>query len=242
MTAVESYDAGPVDISLLHETIGANLERTVLTYPDADALVDASACQRWTYAQLNNEIDSLARALIASGIERGDRVGIWAPNRPEWVLLQYATAKIGAILVTVNPAYRTHELSYVLRHSATRLLVSASSRGAFRTSDYRGMVEQVRPGLPELHEVVFLGTDDWEQLRQRAEQVPHEQLRSRTATLRPSDPINIQYTSGTTGSPKAVTLSHRNILNNGFFVTELLGLGPETGCASRCPSTIASAW
>ncbi len=225
MNAVESYDAGPVDTPLLHETIGANLERTVLTYPDADALVDASACQRWTYAQLNNEIDGLARALIASGIQRGDRVGIWAPNRPEWVLLQYATAKIGAILVTVNPAYRTHELSYVLRHSGTRLLVSASL-GAFRTSDFRGMVEQVRPGLPDLHEVVFLGTDDWEQLLQRAEQVPHEQLRSRTATLRPSDPINIQYTSGTTGSPKAVTLSHRNILNNGFFVTELLGLGP----------------
>ena len=225
MNAVESYDAGPVDTPLLHETIGANLERTVLTYPDAEALVDASACQRWTYAQLNNEIDGLARALIASGIQRGDRVGIWAPNRPEWVLLQYATAKIGAILVTVNPAYRTHELSYVLRHSGTRLLVSASL-GAFRTSDFRGLVEQVRPGLPDLHEVVFLGTDDWEQLLQRAEQVPHEQLRSRTATLRPSDPINIQYTSGTTGSPKAVTLSHRNILNNGFFVTELLGLGP----------------
>ncbi|MGB9222299.1 AMP-binding protein [Mycobacterium sp.] len=222
---MESYDAGPVDTPLLHETIGANLERTVLTYPDAEALVDASACQRWTYAQLNNEIDGLARALIASGIQRGDRVGIWAPNRPEWVLLQYATAKIGAILVTVNPAYRTHELSYVLRHSGTRLLVSASL-GAFRTSDFRGLVEQVRPGLPDLHEVVFLGTDDWEQLLQRAEQVPHEQLRSRTATLRPSDPINIQYTSGTTGSPKAVTLSHRNILNNGFFVTELLGLGP----------------
>ncbi|MGB9308768.1 MAG: AMP-binding protein [Mycobacterium sp.] len=222
---MESYDAGPVDTPLLHETIGANLERTVLTYPDAEALVDASACQRWTYAQLNNEIDGLARALIASGIQRGDRVGIWAPNRPEWVLLQYATAKIGAILVTVNPAYRTHELSYVLRHSGTRLLVSASL-GAFRTSDFRGMIEQVRPGLPDLHEVVFLGTDDWEQLLQRAEQVPHEQLRSRTATLRPSDPINIQYTSGTTGSPKAVTLSHRNILNNGFFVTELLGLGP----------------
>ncbi len=163
--------------------------------------------------------------MIASGVQRGDRVGIWAPNRPEWVLLQYATAKIGAILVTVNPAYRTHELSYVLRHSGTRLLVSASL-GPFRTSDFRGMVEQVRPGLPDLHEVVFLGTDDWEQLLQRAEQVPHEQLRSRTATLRPSDPINIQYTSGTTGSPKAVTLSHRNILNNGFFVTELLGLGP----------------
>jgi fatty-acyl-CoA synthase len=223
LNAVESYDAGPVGTPLLDDTIGANLERTVLAYPDAEALVDAAAGQRWTYAQLNDEIDGLARALIASGIGRGDRVGIWSPNRPEWVMLQYATAKIGAILVSVNPAYRTHELSYVLRHSGTRLLVSAS---VFKTSDYRGMVEQVRPGLPELHELVFLGTDEWEQLRQRAQQVSHEQLRSRTVTLSPSDPINIQYTSGTTGSPKAVTLSHRNILNNGFFVTELLGLGP----------------
>jgi fatty-acyl-CoA synthase len=220
---VESYDAGPVGTPLLDETIGANLERTVLAHPDAEALVDASAAGRWTYTELNNEIDGLARALIASGIQRGDRVGIWSPNRAEWVLLQYATAKIGAILVTVNPAYRTHELSYVLRHSGTRLLVSAT---AFKTTDYRLMVEQVRPELPDLSQVVFLGADEWERLRQRTPRVSHEQLRSRTVTLSPSDPINIQYTSGTTGSPKAVTLSHRNILNNGFFVTELLGLGP----------------
>lgn len=222
-SGAHSYDAGPVDAPLLDETIGANLERTVLSYPDVEALVDVAGARRWTYSQLNAEIDWVARALIASGIERGDRVGIWSPNRPEWTVLQYATAKVGAILVAINPAYRTHELSYVLRHSGTRLLVSAE---IFKTSDYRGMIDQARSEAAEPPEVVFLGTDDWARLRQRAERVPGEALRSRMATLSPSDPINIQYTSGTTGSPKAAALSHRNILNNGFFVTELIGLGP----------------
>ena len=222
-SATESHAAGPTDTPLLDETIGANFERTASTYPDAEALVDVAGGRRWTYAELNVEIDCVARALMASDIQRGDRVGIWAPNCPEWTILQYATAKIGAILVAINPAYRTHELAYVLRQSGTRLLVSATS---FKTSDYRGMVGEVRSETPEVTEVVFLGTADWEQLRDRADQVSAAALRSRMAGLQPDDPINIQYTSGTTGSPKGATLSHRNILNNGFFVTELIKLGP----------------
>lgn len=220
---MDSYAAGPADMPLIEQTIGANFERTARTHPDAEALVDVAGRRRWTYAELNADIDRLAMALLASGIERGDRVGIWSPNCPEWTILQYATAKVGAILVTINPAYRSHELSHVLRHSGTRLLVSAA---AFKSSDYRLMVGEVRSEATDLTEVVFLGTGDWERLQQRAPGSGSAELRDAMAALRPSDPINIQYTSGTTGSPKGVTLSHRNILNNGFFVTELIGVGP----------------
>ena len=219
-----SYAAGPTDVPLLEETIGANFERTATAHPDVEALVDIDSGRRWTYAELNAEIDVVSRALMASDIAPGDRVGIWAPNCAEWTVLQYATAKVGAILVTINPAYRTHELEYVLRHSGVRMLVSATD---FKSSDYRGMVAEVRSELPELTEVVFLGSDDWAELRRRADRVPAEELRSRMDGLTPTDPINIQYTSGTTGFPKGAVLSHRNILNNGFFVTELLKLGPD---------------
>ena len=222
--ATESHAAGPTDTPLLDETIGANFERTASTYPDAEALVDVAGGRRWTYAELNVEIDCVARALMASDIQRGDRVGIWAPNCPEWTILQYATAKIGAILVAINPAYRTHELAYVLRQSGTRLLVSATS---FKTSDYRGMVGEVRSETPDVTEVVFLGTADWEHAARIAPtRCPRPPCAPGWHGLQPDDPINIQYTSGTTGSPKGATLSHRNILNNGFFVTELIKLGP----------------
>ncbi|MGD1257318.1 AMP-binding protein [Mycobacterium seoulense] len=220
---MNSYDAGPVDTPLLDETIGANIERTALAYPDVDALIDVAGDRRWTYAQLDSEIDCLARALMAVGIQRGDRVGVWSPNCPEWTILQYATAKIGAILVSVNPAYRTHELSHVLHDSGTRLLVSATT---FKSSDYRRMVDEIRSEVRGLTDVVFLGTADWERLRQRAGEVTADELRCRAAALSPLDAITIQYTSGTTGAPKGATLSHRNILNNGFFVTELIRLGP----------------
>ena len=218
-----SYTAGPTDVALLDETIGTNLERTASRYPDIEALVDVPSGRRWTYAELNAEIDSLARALMSFGIEKGDRVGVWAPNCPEWTMLQYATAKIGAILVTINPAYRTHELAYVLRHSAVRLLVSATE---FKNSDYRAMVAEVRPELPDLAEVVFLDTEDWKRVGKRAALVPAAELRRRAESLTPGDAINIQYTSGTTGAPKGATLSHRNILNNGYFVTDLIAFGP----------------
>ena len=221
--ATASYSAGPTDTQLLDETIGANFERTAATYPDTEALVDVPSGRRWTYAELDAEIDTVAKALMASGVEQGDRVGIWAPNCPEWTVLQYATAKIGAILVTINPAYRTHELAYVLQHSGVRLLVSAVD---FKMSDYRAMVAEVRSEVPELAEVLFLGTEDWESLRERAGRVADSELRSRAVSLTADDPINIQYTSGTTGSPKGATLSHRNILNNGYFVTDLIDFGP----------------
>ena len=217
----DSYEAGRVDTPLLDETVGMNFERTALAYPDVEALVDVAGGRRWTYTELRTEIDCLAGALMSSGIQRGDRVGVWSPNCPEWTIIQFATAKIGAILVAINPAYRSHEVSHVLRHSGTRLLFSATN---FKTSDYRRMVDEVRLEATELRQVVFLGTADWQRLRERADRVSGERLRARAATLRPSDPINIQYTSGTTGSPKGATLSHRNILNNGFFVTELIGL------------------
>lgn len=216
-----AYAAGPTDVPLLEETIGANFERTASAHPDVEALVDVTSGRRWTYTELNAEIDVIARGLMGSGIEQGDRVGIWAPNCAEWTILQYATAKIGAILVTVNPAYRSHELEYVLQHSGIRMLVAATE---FKSSDYRGMVAEVGPAATDLTEVVFIGTGDWHELRQRADGVPVGELRARMNGLTPSDPINIQYTSGTTGSPKGAVLSHRNILNNGFFVTELINL------------------
>ncbi len=218
-----SYAAGADTPPLLEETIGHNFERTASIHRDIEALVDVPSGRRWTYGELDAEIDLVARALLASGIQRGDRVGIWAPNCAEWTILQFATAKAGAILVTVNPAYRTHELAYVLTHSGVRLLFSATE---FKGSDYRSMVAEVRAELPDLTEVVFLGSGDWAQLRLRAEHVSTEDLRRRMAALRADDPINIQYTSGTTGSPKGAVLSHRNILNNGFFVTDLINLRP----------------
>ncbi|MDT5009924.1 MAG: fatty-acyl-CoA synthase [Mycobacterium sp.] len=230
--SMRSYDAGPTDVPIVEDTIGQNLERIVDAYSDADALVDVAAGIRWTYGQLNSEIDCVARGLMSSGIEKGDRVGIWAPNCAEWVLMQYATAKIGAILVNINPAYRAHELEYVLNQSGARTLVSATS---FKSSDYTALIEEVRPRCSELAEVVFLGTQDWADVRDRGEAAPRAPLRTRMASLSNGDPINIQYTSGTTGFPKGATLSHRNILNNGFFTTELLNLGPQDRLAIPVP-------
>ncbi|MCK0172698.1 AMP-binding protein [Mycolicibacterium sp. F2034L] len=219
-----SYAAGPTDTPILEDTIGANFERTVAAHPDTDALVEVATGRRWTYAELDAEINAVARGFIALGVQRGERVGIWAPNCAEWTIVQYATAKIGAILVNINPAYRTHELAYVLRQSGVRTLISAAT---FKTSDYAAMVDEVRPQCDDLREVVFLGTDDWTALVRGADAVGADQLRDRSAQLDSRDPINIQYTSGTTGFPKGATLSHRNILNNGYFTTELIALGPQ---------------
>jgi fatty-acyl-CoA synthase len=219
---MKSYDAGPTDVPILEETIGENFERTVRRNPNTDALVDVASDRRWTYAELNADVDFVGRGLMALGIEAGERVGIWAPNCAEWTIAQYATAKIGAILVNINPAYRTHELAYVLNQSGVRTLISAT---AFKTSDYVAMVDEVRPQCDALREVIFLGTDDWDDLKR--DDVTEDALRSRMAGLTNTDPINIQYTSGTTGFPKGATLSHRNILNNGFFVTEQLNFGPD---------------
>jgi fatty-acyl-CoA synthase len=215
-----SYASGPSAVPLLGETIGGNLNRTVARFGDREALVDVPTRRRWTYSELDVEVDEVALGLIEAGIGKGDRVGIWAPNCAEWVLVQYATAKIGAILVNVNPAYRSHELKYVINQSGMRMLVSAT---AHRTSDYRAMVTEVRPECPDLEGVVFLGEDSWAALAERGGRADHHRLDERMATLSFDDPINIQYTSGTTGFPKGATLSHHNILNNGYFVTEVLG-------------------
>jgi fatty-acyl-CoA synthase len=213
----DSHARGDTSAAMLDETIGANLERAVERFGEREALISCAQGRRYTYAQLGAAVDELARALMAAGLATGDRIGIWSPNRVEWTLVQYATAKLGAILVNVNPAYRTSELEYVLRQSGCRMLVAAP---AFKTSDYRGMVEEVRPSLPALERVVFLDSRDWDQLMAGAPQVPADELRARSDALAPDDPINIQYTSGTTGFPKGATLTHRNILNNGYFVGE----------------------
>ncbi len=211
-----SYSHGTSELPLLGETIGQNMERIASCFPDREALVDVPSGRRWTYRAFAEEVGTLAAGLLAAGVAKGDRVGIWSPNVPEWVLLQYATARIGAILVNVNPAYRTHEVAFALRHSGVKILVSAVE---YKTSDYRGMVEEVRSGLPELERVIYLGTDEWHALYGGGPDP--ERLAEREAELSPDDPINIQYTSGTTGFPKGATLSHHNILNNGFFIGEL---------------------
>src|SRR5579875_2745615 len=212
-----SYSSGTSAVPLLGQTIDANLRATVERFGDREALVDVPADRRFTYREIDAEVDLLARALMAQGIQPGDRVGIWAPNCTEWYLAQYATARIGAILVNINPAYRTHELEYVLRQASIGTLISATQ---FKTSNYRQMVDEVRPGLDTLRTVVFIGDESWDELLAAADDVSSDEVAERSAGLMFDAPINIQYTSGTTGFPKGATLSHHNILNNGFFVGE----------------------
>jgi fatty-acyl-CoA synthase len=213
----DSYARGEHTTPLLEETISANLDRTIQRFGDREALVSVHQSLRYTYAELGQAVDELSRALIAAGLRTGDRLGIWSPNCAEWTLVQYASAKIGAILVNINPAYRTSELEYALRQSGCRMLVAATS---FKTSDYRAMIDELRDGLGTLERVVFLGGEDWSELLAGAAAVGNHDFRARSASLRPGDAINIQYTSGTTGFPKGATLTHRNILNNGYFVGE----------------------
>ncbi|MEU2912465.1 AMP-binding protein [Streptomyces massasporeus] len=215
---MNSYSHGTGATALLGDTIGADLDRAVAAWPDREALVDVPSGRRWTYAEFGAAVDELASALHASGVAKGDRVGIWAVNCPEWVLVQYATARIGAIMVTINPAYRTHEVEYVLKQAGVSLLFASLGH---KTSDYRAMVEQVRGRVPELREVVYFGDPGWEALLGRAT------ADAVYAELSCDDPINIQYTSGTTGFPKGATLSHHNILNNGYFVGESIAYSEQ---------------
>ena len=217
-----STDSGSTATPLLEETISANLARTVAAHGDREALVSVEQGVRFTYREFAAAADEVAAGLMALDVQAGDRVGIWSPNCAEWVLVQYATARIGAILVTINPAYRVAELEYALNQSGISVLVTAES---FTHSDYRGMVEQVGDRVA-LRKVVYLQTSDWEDLLAAGEAVSADQLDERSAGLQPDDAINIQYTSGTTGFPKGATLSHRNILNNGFFVGEACGYTP----------------
>jgi fatty-acyl-CoA synthase len=213
-----SYVHGASPVPLLGETIGENLRRTVQRFADREALVVRHQGYRATYGELWEQAGAVARGLMARGVGRGDRVGIWSPNRHEWVVVQYATARMGAILVNINPAYRTTELEYALTQSGISFLILA--RG-FRQTDYTGMLGEVRGRCPELREALVL-EDGWEALRRDADRVSEEQLAEREAALQFDDPINIQYTSGTTGFPKGATLSHHSILNNGYFIGEAL--------------------
>ncbi|WP_421109337.1 AMP-binding protein [Streptomyces sp. NEAU-S77] len=218
--AALSYASGTGGLPLLGDTIGANLARAIAAYGDREALVDVPSGRRWTYAEFGRSVEEVALGLMAKGVGKGDRVGIWAVNCPEWVLVQYATARIGAIMVNVNPAYRVHELRYVLRQAGVSVLVSSTEH---KDSDYRRMVEQVRAECPALRDVVYIGDRTWDGLVRAGEGVPKGKLAEREARLSCDDPVNIQYTSGTTGFPKGATLSHHNILNNGYFVGETVG-------------------
>ncbi|QFG69658.1 AMP-binding protein [Ornithinimicrobium pratense] len=210
-----SHAVGSTDVPLLEQTIGDNLDSNARAHAEREALVEMATGRRWTYGELLTDVNRVARGFLASGVRRGDRVGIWAPNCAEWTIVQLATAKIGAILVNINPAYRTHELAYVLRQSGVSTIVVAES---FKGSSYPSMVEEVRDECPDLVQVLVIGSPGWSAFLDGAHQVTRDRLVELQAQLTPQDPINIQYTSGTTGFPKGATLSHRNILNNAFFV------------------------
>jgi fatty-acyl-CoA synthase len=218
-----SYASGPSSQPLLGETIGENLRRTIERHGDSEALVVPHQNYRATYGQLWEQVSLVARGLIARGVVRGDRVGIWSPNRFEWVIVQYATARIGGILVNINPAYRTTELEYALGQSGVSFLILA--RG-FRQTDYVGMLGEVKGSCPELREALVL-EDDWDSLVRDGKELSNGALEAVESSLQFDDPINIQYTSGTTGFPKGATLSHHNILNNGFFVGEAVKYTPD---------------
>ncbi len=213
-----SYVHGASDKPLLGEPIFQNLRRTADRCGNGEALVAPQQNYRATYRELVEQSEVVARGLMARGVKKGDRVGIWSPNRYEWVIVQYATAAMGGILVNINPAYRTSELEYALNQSGISFLVLAAG---FRQTDYRAMLAEVKGRCPELREALVL-EDGWEALKRDASKVGAGQLHEVEATLQFDDPINIQYTSGTTGFPKGATLTHHNILNNGFFIGERL--------------------
>jgi len=229
-----SYECGSSEFSLLGITIGEMLKRTAAKYPDNEALVSVHQNIRWTYREFLEKVDDLARALMGIGVEQGDHVGIWALNCAEWVLVQFATAKIGAVLVNINPAYRTHEFEYAAKQSEISNLFI---QGRFKASDYVGMfyetcpeASESEPGqiecekFPFLRKVIFMGDVrhdgmyTWDEFLEKGGAVTRAELEERELSLDFDDAINIQYTSGTTGFPKAVVLTHHNILNNGYSI------------------------
>ena len=212
-----AIEMGARDQPLLAQTIGYNLRQTVARVPNNDAIVSLHQDLLWTYQDFYTRVQRLASGLLAAGLKPLDRLGLWSPNYAEWILVQYATAEIGVVLVNVNPAYRTHELAYALNQSGCRFLIAAPS---YLTSNYQAIVASVQDQTPELERTVFFWSPEWEALiaGDAQYQASVEDLRGQ---LNPDDPINIQYTSGTTGFPKGATLTHRNILNNGYFVGEL---------------------
>jgi fatty-acyl-CoA synthase len=212
-----AHAIGVTDTPLLEETIGAAFDRIVAAHSDREALIVPFQDVRLSYSQLGAQVDRVARGLIALGLDKGDRVGMWSPNNAEWVYIQFATAKAGVVLVNINPAYQTEELRYALAQSGCRALVSATG---FKSSDYASMIGEVRGSLPDLEHVVLLDTPDWDSLLVAGDEVEPQVLAARAELLTNRDPVNIQYTSGTTGFPKGATLSHRNLLNNGYFLGE----------------------
>ena len=238
-----SYSSSMADKPLLGMTIGDKFDQIATQYADNDALIVLHQNIHWSYRQLQEEVNRCARALLSIGVNKGDRVAIWAPNCSEWTLTQFATAKIGAILVNINPSYRTHELEYALNQSGARFLVTANS---FKSSDYSAMLYELAPELkasndgelksqklPDLECIINLSSEKlsgmwrWSDLMKEANKVSQTDVDDLQATLQFDDAINIQYTSGTTGFPKGATLSHHNILNNGFFVAESMGFTSE---------------
>jgi len=212
-----SYVSGPSSRPLLGDTIGEALRRAVERFGDREALVSVHQGLRYTYRQLWDETSAVARGLLVRGVKRGDRVGIWSPNRAEWAILQFAAARLGVVLVNVNPAYRTHELEYALQQSGISTLVLARR---FRQTDYLAMLQEVRSRCPDLKAAIVLD-EDWAELKAEAVRLAEAELQAHERELQFDDPINVQYTSGTTGFPKGATLSHHNILNNGYFVGQL---------------------
>src|SRR6266852_1617015 len=209
-----SYVHGASDIPLRGEPVFSNIRRTAARVGDHEALVVAHQNYRATYRELVQQCEQVARGLMARGVVKGDRVGIWSPNRYEWVIVQYATAAMGAILVNINPAYRTSELEFALNQSGISFLIMAAG---FRQADYKAMVAEVRDRCPDLRETLVID-EGWEGLERDAANVSAASLHEVESSLQFDDPINIQYTSGTTGFPKGATLTHHNILNNGFFI------------------------
>ena len=211
-----SYAVGPTDVALIEETISINLAKTAAKYPHNIALIDAAADRQWSYEQFYRDVRGLATGLHRAGVVTGERVGIWALNRWEWTMVQYATAEIGAIMVNINPAYRQHELNYVLQQAGITTLISSE---AVPTSNYPQLIQRAEDELGALDRVIIMNDASWDEV---FDVEPDDAaLDAIQATLSNTDPINIQYTSGTTGFPKGATLSHRNILNNGFFVGEI---------------------